>query len=55
MINGQIWYYFDVIFILKIQAHLEVLVLCFSKTISLRIFLIELDMDFTLFKHFHID
>ncbi len=31
MIDGQYWYYFDVIFIKKIQALLEVLVLCFSK------------------------
>jgi hypothetical protein len=52
MIDGHIRYYFDVIFILKIQALVEVLVLCFSKKINLRIFLIKLNMDFTFFKHF---
>jgi hypothetical protein len=31
MIDGHIRYYFDVIFISKIQALIEVLVLCFSK------------------------
>jgi hypothetical protein len=36
MINGQILFYFDVIFILKIQALLEVFVLCFSKKNQLK-------------------
>jgi hypothetical protein len=43
---------FDIIFLLKIHALLEVVVLCFYKKLNLKI---ELDMDFKFFKHFQID
>jgi hypothetical protein len=55
MIDGQIWFDFYVIFILKIQALLEVFVLCFSKKINLRKLQIDIDMDFMFLKHFYID
>jgi hypothetical protein len=53
--DGQIWYYFDVVFLLKNHALLKALDLCFSKKISQINLKIELEMDIMIFKHFHID